>query len=185
MGVSLLVIIASFSGYLIYQNGVKQKNSNVGETNSPLSPSDQNPVEVKPGEKPADGQYLVLNDWGVKFKIPNGLSSVKYYYNDEYDSYDFTTERVEALGGQCKEPPEYPVPGVIRLISLMRNDNPVEEGQPTGLVGVPLNDNKPLGVHYYRYNSAQSSCTNGPDDQGFQGKDRDLLRNMVNGIELK
>lgn len=183
--VMILTLLAVVLFLFVYRDKIPFLNTfNTLSSSSPQTEPSAAPAE-QPNEQPIDKQYLVLEDWAVKFKIPNGLTEVKYYYNAEYDSYDFTTERVEALGGQCKEPPEYPVPGVIRLISVARGNKPVEEGRPTGLVGIPLNDNVNLGGYYYRYNGAQSSCANGSDDEGIQSKDRELLRSMVNTIEVK
>lgn len=135
-------------------------------------------------QQPVDTQYLVLDNWNVKFKIPSGLEGINYYYNSEHGSYSFTTERVEALGGQCKEPPEYAVPGVIRLITIVRDKRPAEIGGPTGLVGVPLNNNEKLGDYYFRYYGAQSMCSDKQDGDEVQKTDQELLRSMVVAIEL-
>jgi len=66
---------------------------------------------VTPIENPTEAVdtnegYLVLEDWNVKFKLPTDLGSNVITYqktNDSYwgDYYEFSTERVSALGGDC------------------------------------------------------------------------------------
>jgi hypothetical protein len=125
------------------------------------------------------GTYLVLKDWGVEFAIPKGMSTILQYElnaspNNEgiVTYYEFSTQRVEALGGQCGA--SDPVLGVVRLALLDRTRTQIENDSSGG---VATNNNKPLNGYYYYASSAQSTCSNNGIDQQLQ--DRSALYKML------
>ena len=67
--VILIVGAISFSAYLVYDN---QKNKNNQTVNS------NNDVNK---ENESSDHYLIVKEWGLKFKIPNGIESVEYKIN--------------------------------------------------------------------------------------------------------
>lgn len=177
---AVVVIALGIGSYMFLQDRADKQNSNTGNTDSPSAPSTEEPVDKEPGEEPADGRYLVLEDWGVRFTIPEGLEGIKYYYNNKYDSYGFTTERVERLGGNCKEPVEDSWLGVIRLAGVNRSTEPRPDD--SYMAPYPLNGNQPINSYYYSYTLAQSTCAQ-TDSEGLQQIDRQLFGDMVKSIE--
>lgn len=108
-----VVLIAVGAGsYLYLQNEVNRQNANTTNTNSPSGSSTEDPIEEKPGEQPVDNNYLILEDWGVKFSIPNSLRDTEVIYikrisNDEppREYYIFTIKQIQELEGKCEEQP--------------------------------------------------------------------------------
>lgn len=115
--------------------------------------------------------YLTLKDWGVKFKIPEGLTDVKAYkysfpensegFSNSY--YQLTTGRVEALGQWCSAITE----GnnrVTRLGSISRSTQKQDEY----VSAAPANDNKPVGGYYYYTSGGQATCSDEGNDLQLQ-----------------
>ena len=169
----LVVAILGLLGFIFWQNFMMPNSKTVEQPKliqQEVKEESKSTVDLNEG-------YFVLDDWGIKFKIPQGLTGIKYYKVG--NTYELTTNRVEDLGGDCREPAVDEVPGVIRLGGIGRQNEPINsEYLPK------LNDGKPIGGYYYSYYAAQSTCAYS-DPEGLQMIDRSLLLNMVNGIEAK
>jgi len=165
----LIIAILGVLGYVAWNNLLAPKSNSQTAQNDTKSPQvpEKNTVD-----DPNKG-YLVLKDWGVKFQIPDGLTDVKYYKVDGYDSYELTTSRVEDLGGDCTTPPVDKVPGVIRLDGLSRTQTKREEFMSSQ----PANNNEPINGYYYIATGGQSLCSNEGVD--IQKQDRDLIYQMI------
>jgi len=169
----LLIAVLGLLGFVFWQNFIVPNVKTVDQPNlsqQEAKPESESVADLNEG-------YFVLDDWSIKFKIPDGLTGIKYYKVS--DSYELTTSRVEDLGGDCKEPADDEVPGVIRLGGIGRKSDPVDSEYV-----LMLNDGEPISGYYYWYSAAQSTCAY-DDPEGLQAIDRDLLSNMVNSIEAK
>lgn len=167
----LVVAVIGLLGFIFWQNFITPKDET---TKQAISSQHENESEADLYKG-----YLFLDDWSIKFKIPEGLTGIKYYKVTGYDSYELTTSRVEELGGDCKEPAVDKVPGVIRLGGISRESKPIDSEYV-----LKLNNGQPINGYYYSYAAAQSTCAYS-DPEGVQQIDRDLLSNMVNNIEAK
>ena len=171
--VIVAVAIIGVLGYVVWASALAPKTTPDQTSQTPKpTPSEETPVEVDENKG-----YLVLEDWGVKFELPDGLSSVKFFKNattansKDSDAYELTTERVEALGGQCAG--ETSDGKAIRLASINRT----QTRQDDLASSVATNGNNPIAGYYYYVSGGQSICA----DQGadIQAQDRDTIVNML------
>ncbi len=177
-GSSLLVVIIILAvailgalGYVVWSNYIAPKTTQNHTTQATTAQTNNQTNDLNKG-------YLVLEDWGVKFKIPDSLTDIKSYKltaasNSKgiTDYYEFTTQRVEDLGGQCAGSTSNG--SVIRLDSLDRTQTKQDEFASTA----PANDNEPIANYYYYVSGGQSTCA----DQGtdIQTQDRNAIYTML------
>jgi hypothetical protein len=171
--VILVSVLLGLLGFVFWQNFIapsarnaEQSTVNQQETKSEIE-----------SESDLNEGYFVLDDWSIKFKIPEGLTGIKYYKVG--DSYELTTSRVEDLGGDCRELAVDEVPGAMRLGGISRSSEPTNSEYV-----LKLNHSEPINGYYYWYGPAQAPCGYN-DPEGLQAIDRGLLLNMVDGIEAK
>ena len=151
-------------GFVYYQNFIQKKDT-VVKTDEPTS--DKTPTVITPTDSDtvADAAtnegYLVIDDWGVKFKLPADLGdkTINYYKNsliyffDSESSYSFSTKGSEALGGRCS--PSYGNDW-LPLGSITKSTTSSQE-QTNGHVMNALLVAQ-LDGYNYQYYGAQASC---------------------------
>jgi len=123
--------------------------------------------------------YLMLKDWGVKFKIPAGLKDVKAYKDiasvdsqEAIEFYEFSTGRVEAIGQWCSAR----TAGKSNVTRLGIVDR-TKKKQKEIVSAVPVNGNNPIGDYYYYMSGAQATCSDEGTDT--QGQDMRLIVDML------
>lgn len=122
-----------------------------------------------------ENEYLILEDWGIKFKIPEGSSGIKFYKFANIDAYDFSTDRVEALGGLCVDPE---VGEAVRLASIGRLPTRSENTTSTAFF-----IDQPIDGYYYHVQGSQAACAE--SEYKMQSEDRLMLFEMLsNPIKL-
>lgn len=165
-----VVALVGILGYVAWNKiSVVDKNETPQQTTTVSTPNED--------KKPQDSNegYLVLHDWGVKFKLPNNVSEVRYYkesIEDEhgvFEYYQLTTTRVESLGGECAPDAANP----IRLSSISRSLVKKEELASA----FPANENKPIGGYYYYVSGGQSLCSD--DHTDWQSEDNTMTSNLL------
>jgi hypothetical protein len=130
----LVIAILGTLGFLFWQN----LNS---KTNQPET------AQVNPDDTDENEGYLVLEDWGVRFKIAPALDSTEVKYSLKNDTYAFTTSRIEALGGECTKAP------FNVTVSLTRyTENP-------GAGPMTLLNTEPINGYYYATYGPPASCS--------------------------
>jgi len=171
----VLAIIGSL-GFLFWNNFVRsnpdQKKQASTQKTKPNTPSSS------PIKEDGNKGYLVLDDWKIKFKLPENIGEIRYYKkvaepNDKgvIDYYEFSTKRVEELGGQCAE--SNGQGSVTRLASLDRTKMKREALASASFV----NNNEPIDGYYYYASGGQAGCSdNGAD---IQKQDRDMIFEML------
>ncbi len=124
--------------------------------------------------------YLVLDDWGVKFKLPTRLgdNEVTYFKGSSYrseDSYTFSTKKVQNLGGSCAK-------SDVGLVVLFRSTTTIGSDNlyPNG----PVKPSSKVGSFNYYIDPAQMACDEGKDIS-VQVADRDMLSGLLLSIEKK
>lgn len=179
--VVLALALVGALGYIFYQNFIQTKNSvSSVKTNNDSKPKTNTGTDNTSNTDPNKG-YLVLSDWGVKFKLNDSLKNtqVKYYKvsdSDWGDVYEFTTSRVEALGEGCVV--THSVlgdQGATRLASLFRLNKPnTIEASPPILI-------RQIDDYYYYYRGAQATCSSTGLD--LQSADLTNVVDMLKGLE--
>ena len=108
--VIIVVIVAAVLGalgYVFWQNFINKDTSEI-TNDSKQTTTQSGETPANPVEQPKDSTegYLVLEDWGIKFKLPEDSGEIRYYKenvtndNGSFDYYSFSTKRVEKLGEQ-------------------------------------------------------------------------------------
>lgn len=148
-------------------------------------------VEVTPaatGGPAAPERYLVINDWKVEFEVPVGLDGVKYYKKTgspypelssvDNEFYQFTTQRVESIGGKgdnlCIEPNDRGQTSP-RLGGLIRSTGVLPVGSD------PLNAS-PINGYYYYYDMSGSGSLCSKINTDLQQRDLESIQSMLKTI---
>lgn len=172
--IGLIVALLGALGFIFWQNFIHNETT-VTKTETVTKPASEPEVDE-------NKDYVVLQDWGIKFKRPAGRDDIKVYKlpaesNDMgfEDKYQFTTKRVEDFGEQCADSADGKA---IRLATLDRTRTYSGEVTPGS---VHLNDSKPFNGYYYFVSPAQSYCTTTDDPAGeaIQMEDRKLINEML------
>jgi Tfp pilus assembly protein PilV len=87
--IELLIIIVVVGllgvvGWLVYdrQKSKTSETPSTQNTQATASPQEQTPTQETKKPDPNEG-YLVVKEWGLRFKTPSGLTDVKYVINGE------------------------------------------------------------------------------------------------------
>lgn len=160
----LTVALLSTLGFVFWQNFMQPKNTTPAVV-----------TDVNKG-------YLVLNDWGVKFKLPTNLGSNKINYDlragKDFEAYVFSTSRVEALGGQCLSTDQ----NFINLGTISRSTS-----LSTAMTSPPTLAGK-IGDYYYYYQHPQSICSSvgsSEDINQIQIEDIAVIQSLLMSVEKK
>jgi len=155
--VALAVLIVGTVGYFAWG---KFNPSNNSQPDTSKTPDDKSPTP-EPDPQNDDG-YIVLKDWGIRFKKVDALNTTTVKYSVDGDTYAFTTARIEALGGECTKEP-YNV-----TVSLIRTTDP----NPG-----PMNrlNEQPINGYYYMTYGPPASCSS--FDGNGQMKEADQIEN--------
>ena len=150
-GSALIVVVTILGAAILGGLGFALWQNFSQNTPQPEASQDQpedNNLDNQSGEdNQNESGYLVLNDWGVKFKIADALRSTEIKYSVENDKYAFTTARIEALGGECTKPP------FNVTVSLTRHAEKPQPGPATLLTEQPIN------AYYYTTYGPPASCS--------------------------
>jgi len=173
--VILAVALVGTLGFVYWQNFMKPKDE-VVKTNDT---KDKVVVEkpVANDEATSTEGYLVLEDWGVKFKLPSDLgSNAINYYKSDNDNYIFTTSKIEALGQDCSHDSSHFMPQYY----LSRDTSaPNPEAVSSGFLL------KKIDNYYFNLNSSQAPCSDAVGLSNVFNTDRSMLEVFFNGIEKK
>lgn len=156
----LAVALVGTLGFVFWQNFMQPKTNSAKSDSSKVDDkSKATPNTVGGSDNSAtttdtNKGYLVLDDWGVKFKLPVGLGSDQVtYYKVNLDNYAFSTKNVEALGGACVAPGDN---GYVQYPAHMFRTT-VED---KSIASAPTLAGK-FDDYYYYYQGAQAPCSDG------------------------
>jgi len=184
----LAVALVGTLGFVFWQNFMQPKTDSAKSGNSKVddksktTPSTDSSTNSPVATADANKGYLVLDDWGVKFKLPTNLGDniVNYYQSNGYeqpvgnsfDSYAFTTSHQEALGGYCSHTATNQF---MPIGYLSRQTSPQSSEAASG--GILLGK---IVSYYYYFTGSQAPCS----DQD-RGTDNDTIKNMLMTVEAK
>jgi hypothetical protein len=173
----LSVALIGAVGILFWQNFINKPTEKASTDTAMVAKADsKQAVSESPqatANNPNEG-YLVLNDWGVRFKP---TSSVKISYELKNDGhwngdYWFTTDTLKNLGGYCD------VDGGIPLVRS--TERYIEKNSPP----TPLNNEQKIGNYYYYYYTPQATCS---DDDHYNQEPAEYraIKDLLATIEAK
>lgn len=189
IAVLAVVGIAGILGYMYWSGTQKQKVPSLQQMAIEREEDRKKESEAsQSASRDSNDGYLVLKDWGVKFKIPDNIGEVVYYkksfrntlqpnMGETVEGYELTTKRLEALGGRCVDSPDGTE--AVRLGAISRTKTKQEK---TIIGPTYLNDGQPIDGYYYIVAYAQTACT--MKDIDIQNQDRRLIGDLLQSITV-
>lgn len=166
VGVVVIVLAIGFIGWRVYDANQKPK----ANTSTPISSEAQDaPLMGGPTQDPNVG-YVVISQWGVRFKPAESLGEVQYFKPKDLSSYDaftFTTKGLSDAATTCSASSENIVLGL-----LYRNKEQLPQ------YGSLL---AKIGDYYYQYRGPQASC--GSDDIAMESAALIQLSESLKSLE--
>lgn len=163
-GVIVLIVVILAAGLVGYNKYVKddtpKKTETISQTNKQNDPTE-------------GGRYLVIKEWGVRFKVPEGLKNPSYTYNSEFDYPSIKVPKIEALSG-CDTKNIFAISRGKAGDRLV--DQQIESSQDTAKAG----------DYYYFIAPPQSSCFSEENSEGEKEvyQVRQQLIEMVKSITV-
>lgn len=173
LAVAVIILVVGVVTFILFRpDGMLNRQAQQGADTTQPAKSEP-PIAETPSTDIDDKRYLVLEEWGVRFEVPEGLEGVRYYKTSD-NLYQFTTQRVEALGDICDEPNDRGT-DASRLGGLGRTTKPdwnTDENPPLG--------GGAIEGYYYYYQGAQSICSTRDVDAQYQ--DKQLIESMIKSL---
>jgi hypothetical protein len=166
IGVLLLVIAGLVVWRIMDANKPENKDTNTSTTTSKTELPNDAVTEKK--VDPNEG-YVVINDWGIRFKPVSAEKILYWKSSDGSDTYYFSTESVKKMNG-CSDASLY------SLTRLKSKDV---------MTGIYLKDGNKVGDYYYNINHAHQVCTLDSKDDSELLRQNDLVDKLLTTIELK
>ena len=176
--IGLIVAIVVALGFIFWQNFIyKEPVTNKTETQVIKKPEETKKVDSNAG-------YVVVDDWGIRFKSVSELSSTNVTYVARSDDnsgtyYAFSTDRIKALGGRCTEQP------FGDTVTLTRGSE-----KPIATPDGELINTEPLNGYFYVLSGPIASCTNFDSNGAMvppskvETDDRMALKESIKTLEL-
>lgn len=166
VGVVLILVIlgiVGFTGYFVWHS--KQEADKALDNNQQPTVSSSSPAAMENTKADANDGYLVVKEWGLRFKVPSGLKDVKYVVKG--DTAAFYAKPTES---EVQYRSDYALfeGGVPRYASgnLYRS----EESTKTPVSDQPV-EGKKIGGHYYYTSWSFSGLASGAACVGLYGDD--------------
>lgn len=145
----VIIGILGFAGYFIWhRQNVANKAHNEASTAQDLPLKSGTPIHPRTiGSKVVAGQtYLVIKEWGVKFKLPDSVKGTSYVMSDDSQSAEL----------QLASLADTPCEKAGWLGHIYRSDTNPEEAVAEG--AVPNFASTKFGAYYYVYTPPQNMC---------------------------
>lgn len=127
----------------------------------------------------ANEGYIVLDDWGVRFK-PVDNSVIKYYKDSTIENlYMFTTATVLALDGCDGAGDTSGLLGSVQR-SKVKFDLENMSSPPSA-----MNNGNKIGDYYYYYGHPQALCSKTDKDNKIEVAQVNMMRTFLGTIEAK
>lgn len=169
------VLVVAVIGLLVWRfvDGSK-KTSDAADTSTQTAQNTQTNSETKITEQSSTSEqtdpnkgYIVLDDWGVRFK-PANSETVQYAKSE--DAYEFTTATAQKIN-DCSR-------SYLWLVGRRTTKDEVMNGQI-------MNNGNKVGDHYYYKYHTQEMCAISSSDQTIIEEQIDIVENLLGTIEAK
>jgi hypothetical protein len=161
VGTTLVVTVVAVVGFVLWRvYGVPDSKQN-----SPASASTSEGTTID-----ANAGYVVIKEWGVRFKPTDGLVAVRYFMvaGAEDRTVSFTTDELSQIEPSCGV-----ASGKIVLGGLMRTTTP---SNSLGKLHGPING------YYYYSKGPQAPCASAEHEQ-LEGKTLGLVLLSLESLE--
>lgn len=145
----LVVALIGAIGFIFWQNVLQPKSLDDSTNKSTDSSKSSSKSDKKTTPSDPNKGYVVLDDWGVRFKEINSAvswskTSVNSYNKSNANTYYFTTDAWKSLPDACNTE--------IALIRTTEKDTTMASPP------IALNNGEKIGNYYYYYLSPQDAC---------------------------
>ena len=153
--VAVAVVLLGFIDWRLYDANKNNQTNSTNQTSNNKSEQSTNPPQAKPVEQadPNEG-YVVIKEWGVRFKPVEALGGVQYFKPSgiEGNAVTFTTSEMASAAAACS-----PASGQIVLGLLTRSTETVPGNG--GMVAA-------IDGYTYQYRAPQATCGAGDALEG-------------------
>jgi hypothetical protein len=135
LAIVVVIAVVGFVGWRLYDASQK--------------PAGNNPSTQEPQTDPNEG-YVVIREWGVRFKPVEGLTGVQYYKPHSSDNFfAFTTDELASADVNCAA-----TSGYIALGGITRTAEASSTGKKHG----------PINGYYYYTQGPSAACSSRPNE---------------------
>lgn len=182
VGIVLVVVtvaLVGLIGWRLYDaNKNKQSNSTSSnnQTQQNNSASQSNQSDQATQTDPNEG-YVVIKEWGVRFKPIEGLNDVEYSIGNIKGSNgtaSFSTSELSKYGDSCSASQT----GMAPLGKLIRTQGVKEDATP-----VSTSYAAQIGDYYYQYVTPQTVCSDDSTATALQSQTLALFKVVVKSLE--
>lgn len=174
--ITTIVVVLAVGGLVAWRVYVANKQSAQNNSSQPVAtPASQSTTPI-PQSDPNAG-YVVIKEWGVRFKPVDGLKRVIYGPVVQPDTsvatMGFSTDELVAADANCTV-----ARGAIGVLTRMTS---IPESMPPSFVAATIH----IGAYYYYYAGVQAVCADKPGtstDQ-LQVQTGNLLRTSIATLE--
>jgi hypothetical protein len=116
--------------------------------------------------------YVVIKEWGVRFKPANGLTGSEYFKPkiDVADSIFITTEELSRLEKRCGKDSD-----MIGPLGLLKRSR--EAKAEFGIVVATING------YTYQYRGSDAACSESKENEALEAKTRQLISESIKSLE--
>jgi hypothetical protein len=172
---TLPVVLLLAAGCSSGQSVVKNQPNNTQPTQPTTTQTAPTPTPTQTDD------YLVIKEWGVKFKKPAGMSDLKYlvpYNTTANGSVFFSTQQLVNLDKQFNSGKTYCDVDQAPIGSLGRANHlpgPNDKTFPTNLK---------IGSYYYWFDGPQATCSDNKQVQNLETQQIAPLRDAITTMEV-
>lgn len=172
----LVVALIGAIGFIFWQNVLQPKPTDNSTHKSANSDNSSSKTDNKATSADLNKGYVVLDDWGVRFKEINSeiswsRTSVNSYNASNNNTYYFTTDAWKNLPTACNTE--------IPLIRMTEKDSTMMSPP------VALNDEEKIGDYYYYYLSPHDACGGETMDSAAWSFQAKTVMGFLQTIEAK
>lgn len=171
----VVIGVVGFAGWKVWDS---TRTDSSTQSTTPTTTSATTDTSQEPTVDPNEG-YLVIKQWGLRFKTPSGLTGVKYVINDDTVAFYAKPKgaNVEYVGNYDKlenGSPKYALGVLVRSTASSKT---------IASVGIKV-EGKKLGDYYYYTHHAFSSTSTGAGCLGLYGDDTTSCTQEASAFKL-
>lgn len=154
--VAAVIVVAGFIAWNIYsgnKSSFSKPTQTGGQTQTSTASANSSPQTTQPVLADPNAGYVVIREWGVRFKPVDGLKDVVYavdpnFHSGNLEYVKFSTKALAQFGVSCseKEKGTSPLGGLMRAKSKQDFDSTI------------YTNPQPIGGYYYQYVTPQAAC---------------------------
>ncbi len=170
------VAVLGLIGWRVYDANNAKNNSSTNQTGSNQSSNTQGDTPQNRQSDPNAG-YVVVKEWGIRFKPVDGLSGVAYSIGQVQDSNgtaSFSTESLAQYGDSCSASQT----GMAPLGRLVRT-----LGTKDDAVTRSTAYSAQIGDYYYQYVTPQTICSDNTATTNLQTQTLSLFKAAIKSLE--